>query len=44
MEFHNLGIRIEDDIFIQEEAPEILTKSCPKEVSEIETLAQQNQT
>ncbi|XP_011500575.1 PREDICTED: probable Xaa-Pro aminopeptidase 3 [Ceratosolen solmsi marchali] len=43
-EFHGLGIRLEDNILIHEHTPEILTESCPKEVMEIEILAQQNQT
>ncbi|KYN36963.1 putative Xaa-Pro aminopeptidase 3 [Trachymyrmex septentrionalis] len=37
--FHGLGIRIEDDILVTENGPEILTKNCPKEVAEIEALA-----
>ncbi|KAL7303563.1 hypothetical protein TKK_0003722 [Trichogramma kaykai] len=42
-EFHNLGIRIEDDVLVQENAPLILSSSCPKEVAEIESLAKMNQ-
>lgn len=42
-QFHGLGIRIEDDILVTENGPEVLTKHCPKEVAEIETLASQNQ-
>jgi Xaa-Pro aminopeptidase len=41
--FHGLGIRIEDDILITEDEPEVLTKNCPKEVMDIEALANQNQ-
>lgn len=41
--FHGLGIRIEDDILVTENDSEVLTKNCPKEVAEIETLASQNQ-
>ncbi|KAK0083869.1 hypothetical protein PV325_008092 [Microctonus aethiopoides] len=42
-EFHNLGIRIEDDILIKEKTPVILTESCPKEIDDIEALAKYNQ-
>lgn len=34
----NIGIRIEDDILITQDAPEVLTEACPKEVSAIEAL------
>ncbi|XP_019886845.1 xaa-Pro aminopeptidase 3 isoform X2 [Ooceraea biroi] len=40
--YHGLGIRIEDDILVTENGAEILTKSCPKEVADIEDLASQN--
>lgn len=40
--FHGLGIRIEDDILVTENDPEVLTKDCPKEIAEIEVLASQN--
>lgn len=40
-EFHNLGIRIEDDILIQDSGPKILSHNCPKEVNDIESLASQ---
>lgn len=36
-EFHGLGLRIEDDILITESGIEVLTQSCPKTVSEIES-------
>lgn len=42
-EFYNLGIRIEDDVLIQEEGTLVLTRNCPKEIKEIENLAKQNQ-
>lgn len=38
-EFHGLAVRVEDDIVITESGPSVLTESCPKKVSEIETLA-----
>ena len=31
----NIGIRIEDDVVISDDLPEILTESCPKEVEEV---------
>lgn len=34
----NIGIRIEDDILITGDAPEILTESCPKEADELQAL------
>lgn len=34
-EYRGIGIRIEDDILITSNGPEVLTKSCPKEVSDI---------
>ncbi|KAJ8681468.1 hypothetical protein QAD02_017255 [Eretmocerus hayati] len=43
-EFKNMGIRIEDDILIQESGPVNLSKKCPKEIEEIEALARHNQT
>jgi Xaa-Pro aminopeptidase len=36
--FANIGIRIEDDVLINETSHENLTASCPKTVSEIETV------
>lgn len=41
--FHDLGVRIEDDVLVTENGVEILTKHCPKEIDEIEALASQNQ-
>ncbi|KAK9880386.1 hypothetical protein WA026_010268 [Henosepilachna vigintioctopunctata] len=37
--YRGLGIRIEDDILITENGPEILTKYCPKDVDDIEQVA-----
>jgi len=36
--FHNIGIRIEDDIFITNQGPKVLTNSLPKEINEIEKM------
>ena len=36
--YSGIGIRIEDDILVTDEGPVILTSSCPKEISEIESL------
>ncbi|KAF7989970.1 hypothetical protein HCN44_008644 [Aphidius gifuensis] len=41
-EFHGLGIRIEDDVLITEQGPDVLTKMCPKEIQDIEDLAKRN--
>jgi Xaa-Pro aminopeptidase len=37
-EFWNIGVRIEDDVLVTKAGQNILTASCPKTVSEIETL------
>lgn len=42
-EFHNLGIRIEDDVLIQEGEPLVLSRRCPKEIEHVEALAKKNQ-
>ncbi len=36
--FHNIGIRIEDDILVGTKGPEVLTEGVPKSVVEIEAL------
>ncbi|CAD6216369.1 GSCOCG00004524001-RA-CDS [Cotesia congregata] len=41
-EFHNLGIRIEDDVLVKDGEPLVLTRNCPKEISDIESLAKCN--
>ena len=37
-QFRGLGIRIEDDVVITDNAPQILTEDVPKEIDEIERL------
>jgi Xaa-Pro aminopeptidase len=37
-EFHNIGIRIEDDILVTRDGNEVLSKDAPKQVDEIEAL------
>lgn len=36
--YRGIGIRIEDDIWLSESGPVVLTKNCPKEVEEIENI------
>ena len=36
--FHNIGVRIEDDVLVTAQACDILTQAAPKTLSEIETL------
>lgn len=36
--FRNIGIRIEDDVLVTAEGPSVLSKACPKEVSDLENL------
>lgn len=41
--FHGLGIRIEDDVLVKENDILVLSRNCPKEITEIEALASENQ-
>ena len=34
----NVGVRIEDDVLVTADKPQVLTKSAPKQVEEIEAL------
>ncbi len=36
--YSNIGIRIEDDILITNDGPDVLTKACPKTIEEIESI------
>ena len=36
--FHNIGIRIEDDILITKNGPDVLTSRAPKEIRDIENI------
>ena len=40
--FHNIGIRIEDDILVTKNGPEVLTSKAPKSIKEIEKLMSSN--
>ena len=43
-EFHGIGIRIEDDVFIEKNNKfTVLTQKCPKEIVDIEKIAKMNQ-
>ena len=37
-EWAGIGIRIEDDVLVTAQGPEVLTADCPKEISELEAL------
>lgn len=39
-EFRGIGIRIEDDVLITPTGFDVLSKSCPKTIDQIETLIQ----
>jgi len=36
--YRGIGIRIEDDVLITDNGPDVLTAECPKEVEDIERL------
>jgi Xaa-Pro aminopeptidase len=36
--FHDIGIRIEDDVLVTRDGHEVLSKDAPKEIGEIEAL------
>jgi Xaa-Pro aminopeptidase len=39
--FHDIGIRIEDDVLVTRDGHEVLSKDAPKEIGEIEVLMRQ---
>ena len=36
--YSGIGIRIEDDILVTDDGPQVLSSSCPKEIDEIESI------
>jgi len=36
--YADIGIRIEDDVLITEDGPDVLTRDCPKEITELEAI------
>ena len=41
-EFHNIGIRIEDNVRVSANAAEVYTTATPKEIGDIEALMREN--
>ena len=41
-EFHNIGIRIEDNVRVTATAAEVYTNATPKEIEDIEALMREN--
>jgi len=40
--YANIGIRIEDDVLITADEPDVLSKDCPKEIDELEAIIGSN--
>ena len=40
--YHNIGIRIEDDVLITKSSPEVLTSKAPKNIRDIEDIMNSN--
>ncbi|XP_060526406.1 xaa-Pro aminopeptidase 3 [Cylas formicarius] len=40
-EYHNIGVRIEDDVLITVNGPVVLSRKCPKTVSDIEAVVRE---
>ncbi|TIA92358.1 hypothetical protein E3P99_00652 [Wallemia hederae] len=38
--FHNIGVRVEDDVLVGKHAPTVLTQEAPKEVADIEQVCE----
>ncbi|MDH3411169.1 MAG: Xaa-Pro aminopeptidase [Gammaproteobacteria bacterium] len=36
--WHNIGVRIEDDVLVTRDKPQVLTKAAPKRIDEVEAL------
>ena len=37
-EYHGIGIRIEDDVIIGEDCPEVITSDVPVEITDLESI------